>query len=781
MTLPFNRFDGGTALDIASTVFSVHGRTLSLVEEVLHVPAHWLAGIVGAENPACDPELVRPDPVASDALLEVARGAGAVPPYRGVAHKTLTGVDWSDNNNHMLTLSSRYGLTQIPGFRLLIPPLAGVAGFPLPLRQATLGHLLSGVMRETANVGRKDLSLPPTVEHSCDPHLNLFIAAHILAHDPALAKWVAAGNAVLDADNIQESPGLNSNAEHASLKQVAHLWNTGETWNGRVEEANTHDPHFLENVTLVASLYYGLARAHAKAMGRIVSESEREEWNKLLRESSTAKREPGRFQEITNPLVSRTFDWPTNPDDPRVFTPDKPHGRHEGHITGEDSTDDRPSWLKRKGKGRFDISPEAFAAEYQQSPDPDEDCPGRETFGPCEEHPEKGDEPHKSVYTYQYPTAARLRELLTSDPRAPHDPPPLFDPDPQPHPAQTAFYETALADSAKLPDLEIVTNIPNPLVYYRGDNNKTLFVIDPKLPLPEDADSADPLTSPTPVTDYYRANTSYVNNQIKLGFLDPEYLTREMARERGIEYPMENTPNIPPRPNAGQIPPYDEGNTSDVSLELVKPGYKTSEGQFTLLFVVLAGIMALFGYKTTPDHLQSAFDSAVAIAKTLGPLVAVAPVLFNFITSRGKLKSNAINASAAVGLARNNVSAVGLLGGAFKKPGTYIDLAKVIAGSGVIPGKAGGVIGQVLGGTPANEVTQQRSLTDEQIVAGFESIGERLKSVEALLDTLSKEVSSIGNDIRVEQGFRATNTRRLEALENMLRGTTLEAGATKKE
>jgi hypothetical protein len=140
----------------------------------------------------------------------------------------------------------------------------------------------------------------------------------------------------------------------------------------------------------------------------------------------------------------------------------------------------------------------------------------------------------------------------------------------------------------------------------------------------------------------------------------------------------------------------------------VKPGYQKSEGQLTILFVMVAAFMSLLGFKYSPLQVQNAYEAIQTLTYTLGPLLAAVPILKNYINSRGKIASNSVWANAGLlnpAVSKDGVSpmALGLMGGKFdlggilggkdwKDPKRYIDLGKIA--SGVIPG--GGAAGKIL-------------------------------------------------------------------------------------
>lgn len=127
------------------------------------------------------------------------------------------------------------------------------------------------------------------------------------------------------------------------------------------------------------------------------------------------------------------------------------------------------------------------------------------------------------------------------------------------------------------------------------------------------------------------------------------------------------------------------------------PGYQTTSGQFTALFTVVALFLGLLGFHYSPDQVESWVALVNKIAVTLGPILAIVPVLWNYVNSRGKIASNTLMANATVLAAKEQgpsvqgeliSSSVGFAGGLgldFKNPDTYQQLLH-IAGELGVPG-----------------------------------------------------------------------------------------------
>lgn len=130
------------------------------------------------------------------------------------------------------------------------------------------------------------------------------------------------------------------------------------------------------------------------------------------------------------------------------------------------------------------------------------------------------------------------------------------------------------------------------------------------------------------------------------------------------------------------------------------PGYQTTSGQFTALFTLVALILGLLGFHYSPDQVESWVALANKLAVTLGPLLAIIPVLWGYINSRGKITSNTLMANAAVLSAQAAPAPIQAVGGEIlsapaqfagglgidmKKPETYQQLLH-IAGELGVPG-----------------------------------------------------------------------------------------------
>lgn len=175
----------------------------------------------------------------------------------------------------------------------------------------------------------------------------------------------------------------------------------------------------------------------------------------------------------------------------------------------------------------------------------------------------------------------------------------------------------------------------------------------------------------------------------------------DFAKQDNYHYPK-----LPPMAdNTGGEPPTNPANLPSIG---TKPGWTTSQGQLSAVFVVVSMIFAAFGYKNlSPDKIENVYELLAAFAPIIIPLLGSIPVINNYIVSRGKEKSNAIWATAAVNTANAggntgpNIAATlvggklgtlgkiagGLLGGRdWKDPERYLEIGKTV--SEIVPGGA---------------------------------------------------------------------------------------------
>jgi hypothetical protein len=161
-----------------------------------------------------------------------------------------------------------------------------------------------------------------------------------------------------------------------------------------------------------------------------------------------------------------------------------------------------------------------------------------------------------------------------------------------------------------------------------------------------------------------------------------------------------------------------------------KNGWLTSEGQITaavtLVLSILSGIGVIHMTDTQTNDIMSFIHNAFTV---IVPIAGVVTLLWSYINSRGKLKSNAVNATAAVQLASTSapMALAALPKINFKDPSTYLDIAKIAAGTGLIPGPAGKILDSVVGQTDNSDLKD----FEGQVADAFKAVDSRLKALES--------------------------------------------------
>lgn len=79
-----------------------------------------------------------------------------------------------------------------------------------------------------------------------------------------------------------------------------------------------------------------------------------------------------------------------------------------------------------------------------------------------------------------------------------------------------------------------------------------------------------------------------------------------------------------------------------------KPGYTTTQGQFTGIYGLVVVGLAIFGIVKTPDQIDNYFQLVNNMAIIIVPILSYIPVLIGYINSRGKIQSNTVWANAEV-------------------------------------------------------------------------------------------------------------------------------------
>lgn len=171
-----------------------------------------------------------------------------------------------------------------------------------------------------------------------------------------------------------------------------------------------------------------------------------------------------------------------------------------------------------------------------------------------------------------------------------------------------------------------------------------------------------------------------------------------------------------------QISELDEVQAQPPDVPVVSPkdGWTTSQGQMTAIFGIISLLLSFLGWHYTPDQIGNLYDLIMHAVTVLGPVIAFAKVLYEYINSRGKIQSNTLwaNASLQTGTTPKSLTSGtpspvtlagfdlgGLLSGkGWKDPSTYVDLAKIISKTGIVPGPAGKILGEALGSGDPDEI-----------------------------------------------------------------------------
>lgn len=171
----------------------------------------------------------------------------------------------------------------------------------------------------------------------------------------------------------------------------------------------------------------------------------------------------------------------------------------------------------------------------------------------------------------------------------------------------------------------------------------------------------------------------------------------------------------------------------------VKPGWQTSEAHIVAALGLIATALSGFGFHVLPEHLTNTADALGHLFAVIGPFTAFIPLAWHYVTSRGKLKSNAVNATALASLGDTAFAQQGLLGSNsvvnsifggqnWKDPSRYVNIAKTVGG--VAGGPVGGIIGQILGGDAQTTSAARTEFTDAVLEQIFTALQNRLASVE---------------------------------------------------
>jgi hypothetical protein len=145
----------------------------------------------------------------------------------------------------------------------------------------------------------------------------------------------------------------------------------------------------------------------------------------------------------------------------------------------------------------------------------------------------------------------------------------------------------------------------------------------------------------------------------------------------------------------------------------------------------------------TPSQAENATALISTLLNNVGPLIPLFGLVYTYINSRGKMKSNSIWATASMNNPlvqnKNLVGGVGDLlgsvfgGGGVKDPGTWGNVARTTGG--ILGGKAGETIGAVLGprgGTPVEQLALQVRALEEDIRVDREEMSDMKQALERI-------------------------------------------------
>lgn len=191
------------------------------------------------------------------------------------------------------------------------------------------------------------------------------------------------------------------------------------------------------------------------------------------------------------------------------------------------------------------------------------------------------------------------------------------------------------------------------------------------------------------------------------------------------------------KPQEGQLL---ESKPMDLPQLAPKPGFKTSQGQLTAVFGLVAFLASAFGFKYSSGDVSNLYAMIENLVTILGPLLAFVPVLINYINSRGKIQSNALWASASLstGVGQTGTHSPGqplgiaggigdLLGGRnWKSPERYLNIAKI--GSKFVPG-----LGNVVDAVSEN---REQSEFNNNVSEALTGLIENQEALDAKLDKI---------------------------------------------
>ncbi len=243
----------------------------------------------------------------------------------------------------------------------------------------------------------------------------------------------------------------------------------------------------------------------------------------------------------------------------------------------------------------------------------------------------------------------------------------------------------------------------------------------------------------------------------------------ELTTQKGLENTMLSSSRNLFAEDDIDVSDLDKGQSVDFTTEAlpgiaqttapdVKPGYKTTEFWIVTIVGVLVSLAVTFGWldRATGDKINAFVSTDLLMI--IGYLV----IVWNYITSRGKTKSNSIWANASVAATTSAAQAsteVALFGGGKKK---------------ILGGILGGVINSLPGGAPALEVARQlggekinkgldklglentpqqgRTLTDDDITQAFNIVNNNVKAINSNQKELVAAIQRISDEVALLKG-----------------------------
>lgn len=88
-----------------------------------------------------------------------------------------------------------------------------------------------------------------------------------------------------------------------------------------------------------------------------------------------------------------------------------------------------------------------------------------------------------------------------------------------------------------------------------------------------------------------------------------------------------------------------QGQTSTLltSNQNITPGYKTSSGQLTFVFTLIALLLSYLGYnKISAGQIDTIYQAITNLIEAIGPIIVAVPVLINYVTNRHNLATEVV-------------------------------------------------------------------------------------------------------------------------------------------